>query len=79
MDGIESGLERKRYVAACVVELQHSAPIRSPAPCQIDNIGSDAVLAGDVIIVAGEKMARQIACSLPIDDTNCGLSCDRAE
>ena len=41
--------------------------------------GSDAVLAGDVIIVAGEKMARQIACSLPIDDTNCGLSCDRAE
>ena len=52
--------------AVILKELQEPAPVRMPALRKAQDIGHAPSLPGNIILVAGEKMATAIACGLTI-------------
>jgi hypothetical protein len=61
------------------MELQQTTPIGPPIFGQVDNEGGDPPLTIDAVIVAGQKMARQIPRGLAIDEPDSGFTGNRPE
>ena len=72
VETVEGGGQRRDIGRAVVVKGQQPAPFDAPLRRQVQHIGGESILAGDVIVMRGEEVARRIGCRLHIGEGEAG-------
>ena len=77
--GVETGLEGEGNVACGIVNLPQTAPVRPLVLGQFNHICGNPILGIGAVVVAGQKVPRQVPRRLAVDEVDVGIAGDRPD